>query len=185
MLGRAVKPSTFPSDAIDAEENRHCLPLDEDRVEILYRAESKALSRFFSRRMPASDVDDLVQESFRRTLGHAAIRPGAFLNRIARNLILERGRSAARNAEAAHVRFEDDAIADVDPHLALEARDALARVDRALDILHPKTRNIFLLRRIEGMSYAEIAAAYGMSEKGVEKQFAKAMIHLRRRVGNL
>jgi RNA polymerase sigma-70 factor (ECF subfamily) len=185
MPDRAMKPSALPGGAIDPEEKRHRLAPESDRIEILYRDERRALARYFGRRMPASDVDDLVQESFRRTLGHVAVRPGAFLNRVARNLLFERRRSAGRKAEAAHVRFEDDAIADIDPHRLMEARDALARVDQALDTLHPKTRNIFLLRRIEGMSYAEIASAYGMSEKGVEKQFAKAMIHLRRRVGDL
>jgi RNA polymerase sigma-70 factor (ECF subfamily) len=51
----------------------------------------------------------------------------------------------------------------------------MRRVEDRLERLKPKTRDIFLMHRFEGMSYAEIAAATGMSEKGVEKQIAKAM----------
>jgi len=180
-----VKPSDLAEEAAGAGDDARGLRLDGSRLAALYLTEGKALGRYFLRRMPVDEAEDLVQESFRRLLGHVAVRPGAFLNRVARNLMLERRRTATRRVETTPIETVGRQIADVDPHRLLEARDTLARVDRALDALHPKTRNIFLLRRIEGMSYAEIAAAYGMSEKGVEKQFVKAMVHLRRRVGEL
>ena len=59
-------------------------------------------------------------------------------------------------------------------------RDELARVERAISKLTPRTRDIFLMHRFEGLSYEEIGAEMGMTAKGVEKQMAKALIAIRR-----
>lgn len=154
-------------------------------TEALYREEAPYLARYFERRVPKDDVLDMIQESFRRILGHRPERPGAFLGRTAANLVLEFRRAAARRMAAFHQSYEEELVGGSDPHRALEARDAVARLRLALDQLKPKTRNIFLMSRIEGKTYAEIGLAYGMSEEGVKKQVAKAMHHVRRRVGDL
>ncbi|MBO9712495.1 sigma-70 family RNA polymerase sigma factor [Sphingomonas sp.] len=167
----------------------------EDRVspcgsiasDALYRSQSPRLARFFARRIPRDDVADLVQESFRRLLGTTTRveRPEAYLSRIAGNLVRDRASAAARHHDAAHESYDDDAIAGLDPHHQLEARDAVTRLEEALTTLKPKTREIFLMHRLDGLSYAEIAEARNMSIKGVEKQIAKALYLLRRRVGAL
>lgn len=153
----------------------------------LYRSQSPRLARFFARRSSRDDVADLVQESFRRLLGATARieRPEAYLSRIASNLVRDRASAAARHHDAAHDSYDDDAIAGPDPHQHLEARDTVARLEEALTMLKPKTREIFLMHRLDGFSYAEIAEAKGMSIKGVEKQIAKALYLLKRRVGAL
>ncbi|URW75886.1 sigma-70 family RNA polymerase sigma factor [Sphingomonas donggukensis] len=154
-------------------------------VEALYRDEAPHLARYFERRVARDDVLDLVQESFRRILGHRPEHPGSFLGRTAANLVLEFRRVAARRQARAHESYEEHHSPSVDPLPHLEARDTLAHLHAALNQLKPKTRNIFLMSRIEGMTYAEIAEAYGMSEEGVKKQVATAMHHVRRRVGDL
>lgn len=154
-------------------------------MERLYRTEAPHLARYFGRRVPALDVGDFIQESFRRILGHRAERPGAFLQRTAANLVTEFRRTQARRQAMAHDSYEEGSVSGPDPIRALEARDAVARVQAALDGLNPKTRNIFLLSRIEGKTYIEIAGLYGMSEEGVKKRVAKAMHVLRRKVGDL
>lgn len=154
-------------------------------VDRLFRTEAPKLARFFDRRVPRDDVRDLVQESFRRILHHRPERPGAFLQQTANNLVREFHRLRARGRASFHEPFTEHHAPIADPHAGLEARDALARLRRGLDQLAPKTRNIFLMSRIEGMTYAEIGAAYGMSEEGVKKRVAAAMHHLRRRVGDL
>jgi RNA polymerase sigma-70 factor (ECF subfamily) len=154
-------------------------------MERLYRSEAPHLAGYFARRVPARDVADFIQESFRRILGHKAERPGAFLQRTAANLVTEFRRTSARRQAMAHDSYEDGKVAGPDPVRALEVRDTVARVAAVLNGLDPKTRNIFLLSRIEGKTYAEIAGLYGMSEEGVKKRVAKAMHILRRRVGDL
>lgn len=181
--GRTIRHRQLPEGDSRPPDDWIGFPQPDFGIERIYRDEAPRLARFFARRVPADDVRDFVQETFRRLIGHRPDRPAAFLTRMAANLVTERRRQAGRRSDALHDAYEDAALAGPDPLRHLEARDAIARIDAALATLKPKTRNIFLLRRVEGMSYAEIAEAYGMSVKGVEKQFAKAMLHVRRHVG--
>jgi RNA polymerase sigma factor (sigma-70 family) len=156
------------------------------RVEAIYAAHSPELTRYFRRRAPAQDVADLVQECFRRftqSRGPALSlvdRPAAYLVRTARNLLAERIRADGRRMQAHHGPFDEEDHAGPDPHAALEARDTIRRLADVVARLKPKTRAIFLMHRLEGLSYEEIAAAQGMSVKGVEKQMAKALGAIRR-----
>jgi len=156
------------------------------RVEAVYAAHGPELTRYLRRRAPAQDVGDLVQECFRRfaqSRGAAATlidRPAAYLVQTARNLLAERARADGRRMQADHRPFEEEEHAGPDPHAALEARDTIRRLADVVARLKPKTRTIFLMHRIEGLSYEEIAAAQGMSVKGVEKQMAKALGAIRR-----
>lgn len=57
--------------------------------------------------------------------------------------------------------------------------ELVRRVDRALARLLPRTRNIFLLSRLDGKTYAEIAALYGMREERVRVIVKNAMWAIR------
>lgn len=52
-------------------------------------------------------------------------------------------------------------------------------LERALAILPPKCREVFLMAKMQGMKYREIAAALSLSEKTVENQMSKAIRLLR------
>lgn len=54
----------------------------------------------------------------------------------------------------------------------------LGRALIALDALPERTRSIFLLHRIDGYSYPEIADQLGVSRKAVEKHMTRAIKHL-------
>jgi len=62
----------------------------------------------------------------------------------------------------------------------MEQRDTLRRIERAVEKLKPRTREIFLAHRVDGLSYAEIAERTGLSIKGVEKQMSKAIAKIDR-----
>jgi RNA polymerase sigma factor (sigma-70 family) len=62
----------------------------------------------------------------------------------------------------------------------LEARDSLARIEAAMHRMKPKTREIFMAHRLDGLTYCEIAERTGMSVSGVEKQMAKAIAQIMR-----
>ena len=79
--------------------------------------------------------------------------------------------------------FLREAVPDDDEHRRLEARDSLARLEAAIRRLKPKTREIFLSHHLEGLNYAEIAARYGMSVSGVEKQMGRAFDEIHRLTG--
>jgi RNA polymerase sigma-70 factor (ECF subfamily) len=60
----------------------------------------------------------------------------------------------------------------------LVARQRLFRVEEGLKRLPTRTREIFLMHRIEGMKYREIAVAEQISVSAVEKHIANAMFFL-------
>jgi RNA polymerase sigma-70 factor (ECF subfamily) len=158
-----------------------------DRIlDELYRTESPKLVRLLSRQTRnRDDAHDLVQEAFfRLTRLRAQIcgldRPQAYLRRIAANLLKDRAKAAARCSASLHVVADDEALTALDQHKLLESRDMLRRLEAAMLRLRPKTREIFVAHRVEGLTYAEIAQRTGLSIKGVEKQMSKALAQLDR-----
>lgn len=162
-------------------------PAEADRrLTELYRTESPKLVRMFSRRTRNPDeADDLVQDvffRFARLRQHAFSleKPQAYLRRIAANLLKDRAKAAVRHSDDLHVVVDEETLPGIDQQRLLESRDMLRRLEAAILMLRPRTREIFLAHRIEGLSYAEIAERTGLSIKGVEKQMSKAIFQLDR-----
>ena len=169
------------------------LPPSPDRVasshanlDDLYRTQRPGLLRFLARRAPVDRAEDIVQQLFTRMAGKsdeqaaAIASPGAYLLEGARNLLRDEARSAARNSRDLHTPVDEVALCDGDPVAALEARDKLARIEQAVLRLKPLTQEVFLARRLDGYSYAEIAQRTGLSIRGVEKQMSRAIKQLGR-----
>lgn len=53
--------------------------------------------------------------------------------------------------------------------------DTLRRLERAVANLPLLQRKVFLARRVDGLSYAEISYLTGLSERYIERQMAKAI----------
>jgi RNA polymerase sigma-70 factor (ECF subfamily) len=153
------------------------------------------LRRFFLARLgPDADVEDLVQDLYLKvvSLGDEPVRnPPAFLYRLASNLMLDRLRQKRRsNIRDADWRSSNQAsigpvdVADTpDAEAAVIARQRLDKVLAALASLSPRTRQIFKLHKIDGLSYVQTAEALGITKSAVEKQISLALGHLHSRVG--
>lgn len=155
------------------------------RLGEIYRAEQPTLLRRVARRVGIDHAEDLIHQVFVRLAGRpdvvAAIdQPSRYLGAALRNLERQEARTAERQHRQHHVPLEDADIAGIDPIAHLEARDRLARIEQGLDRLKPLTRNVFLARRLDGYSYAEIAEQTGLSVRGVEKQMSRAIKQLSR-----
>ena len=159
------------------------------RIETIYSEHQSQITRFFRRRAPNQDVGDLVQEVFSRFAsargGLAALveGPGAYLVKSARMLLAEYARADRRRHRSQHDSFGEEHEGACDPHGALEARDILRRVERAISRLFPLTREIFLMHRFEGLRYPEIARIKGISVKTVESHMSKALAAIKRARG--
>ena len=68
----------------------------------------------------------------------------------------------------------------LDRHVRLRQHLLEAFRDDLLDGLPPRTRAMFYLYRLEKLKIREIADLYGISASAVEKQVAKALLHLTR-----
>jgi DNA-directed RNA polymerase specialized sigma24 family protein len=114
----------------------------------LIEAHKGDLAKYLRRRAPRQDFGDVMQESigrFAAKSSHALAlieKPGAYLVRIGRNVLADRARSDDAKMQSQHHSFDDGEIAGPDPHAALEAREALRRVEGAIKKLKPQTGSI-------------------------------------------
>lgn len=163
--------------------------IDDDAASTDLAARSRtlrgALTRYFQRRLPdLNEVDDLVQEVFlrivRRGRSEDLDRFEGYVFETAASVIKDRFRRRRTRASASHVSFEPDlhGQTDVSPEQTILAREALRSTTRAILALPERTRTIFILRRLEGLSHPEIARRLGLSLSAVEKHVQKAARHL-------
>lgn len=157
-------------------------------IDTLYRAHRPVLLRLARRLASPDRAQDIVQRLFVRIAGRgphhlAEMRaPDAYLRQATFNLLRDDARAASRRS--AHLHLCDMAVDlyATDQIAALEARDMLNRLEAVLLRLQPRTREIFLAHRLDGYSYAEIAARTGLSVKTVEKHMSRAIAYLGRHV---
>jgi len=177
VLSEEERPTADGGDARNAASTR---------VHELYQQHSSMLVRQLTRETGCRELArELAHEAFVRLLRLAPAklvrieRPDAYLRRVSINLLRDWGRQHALS-ERSRADLQPPGEQVVDQLAALEARDTLRRLERAIASLRPRTRAVFLAQRIEGLSYREIAERTGLSVKGVEKQMAKAIAKIDR-----
>lgn len=146
------------------------------------------LRRFVRRRTgSASLADDVVQETWVRARTSAAAmpqNPRAYVFRMAGNLAVDHVQQrAAQPDHVADGGLIDQLVWDATtPEVEVAAREELAILEAAIRELPAKRRLVFVLYRGRGLTMRQIAARLGISEKRVEKQIARAMVHCRKRL---
>ncbi|HJW29671.1 MAG TPA: RNA polymerase sigma-70 factor, partial [Saprospiraceae bacterium] len=68
--------------------------------------------------------------------------------------------------------------------MEIEESELSARIQKAITLLPEKCRIVFLMSRMEEMSYAEIAGSLGISTKTVENQIGKALKLIRKDIAD-
>ena len=147
-----------------------------------YRREKPRLLRFFNRQLGnTADADDLSQETltrFVRAAPHPSLdSPRAYLTRIATNLLRDHAASFSTKLSRRSTLLEEGVhtVSRLDPHRDLQARQELAHWTAILQQLPPRTLEIFLLNRVEGCSYAQIATDLGEPLWVIQKHMLKAI----------
>ena len=141
-----------------------------------------SLKRFIGRlTRHAPDVEDITQEAFLRAFaverGRAIEQPKSFLFRIAKHLALSQLTSKARQI----TDYLDDSDDTSDQDTASSAEDEasaeqlLALHCEAVVSLSPQCRQVYLLRKVHGLSHKEIAAHLGIAVSTVEKHLLKGI----------
>jgi len=129
----------------------------------------------------AFDIDDVVQETYAILAAKSSIEgianPKTYAFQVAYSVILQQLRQSrvvpiALVADIGALEAEIDAPS---PEQAMLARDELQRVQRAIEALPRQTRTAFVLRRVEGLSQAEIALRMNLSEHTIEKHIARGI----------
>jgi RNA polymerase sigma factor (sigma-70 family) len=155
-------------------------------IEDLYRRQSARLVRLVGHRSRnRSDALDIVHDAFVRMtalgskLRHITMLD-AYVARVIGNLVKDNAKSTAGRIDLQSVAIADPLLPVCSPEPMLEARDMLVRLERAMQKLKPRTREIFMAHRLDGLTYAEIAERTGLSVKGVESQMSNAIAKLDR-----
>ncbi|HZF46843.1 MAG TPA: sigma-70 family RNA polymerase sigma factor [Sphingomonadaceae bacterium] len=133
------------------------------------------------RRTSRSDGEDLLQDAYVRMVSNG-VRPTnieAYLVRSAVN----RGNDAYRMEEVRERNHADIAMTLLRQATPLQeevllAKAQLERVAQGIDRMPRRTREVFLLQRLEGLKYREIAIRLAISQSAVEKHMTKAISFL-------
>ena len=133
---------------------------------LLFRRHQQELLKFAGQHSNVEVAEDLVQEAYVRLIRQSQTEkienPRAYLYTITRNLsadYLRQGQIRSRYHDDSE--FDLEYIPDQHPEVdvKVESQDRLKRCLDALDSLPEVYRHVFLLHRIDGMTYAEIGKA--------------------------
>jgi RNA polymerase sigma factor (sigma-70 family) len=144
-----------------------------------------ALARYFQRRVrDMNEVDDLVQEVFLRIVRRGSAgeleKLEGYVFKTAASVLTDRERRRKVRQTGRHVPFEPELHAGEapGPERTLIGLQTLEAIGVALLELPERTRRVFVLRRVEGLSSPEIARRLGVSPSAVEKHMLKAVRHI-------
>jgi RNA polymerase sigma factor (sigma-70 family) len=164
-------------------------PIENEAVDALSRRFRPALIGYFRRRInDAAEAEDLAQEVFLRMLRRGNVSGlddvRAYLFETASSVLVDRARRGAVRHRSKHDSFDPQSHAgeSFPSERVFLGKEALNRASVALLELPERTRTIFVLRRLEGMRYADVARRLGISLSAVEKHMVRAVAHLKERM---
>jgi RNA polymerase sigma-70 factor (ECF subfamily) len=152
------------------------------RLEAVYRAQAPGLARYFRTRFRGTeDPEDLVHEVFARLVGvksFGEVRdPQAYLSRILRNFLIDRKRRLSKRPSFVGFEGIEPAIPPDQSH-QIEVTQMRERYSAAVDALPPRTRQVYLMHRVEEQSVKAIADQLTISTRTVEWHLAQAILRI-------
>ena len=177
---------TAAQPAGDAELVRRIRAGDERALEVVFRSHYAGMASFVQRFVRSPDLaEELVQDVFlklwtkREQLAEIETLR-TYLFRAARNTALNYLRRVKLER-----RWAEEQGTETEPLTTFAADDdtveqeVATAVKQAIDRLPPRCREIFLMSRDGGLTYAEIARSLDISVKTVETQMGRALKSLR------
>ena len=161
----------------------------QDQITKLFQDHREALTQFLVYKIRCPETArDLCQETYLRLLRDNAVTHdenlSGFLFRVADRLAINylKWQRLARNNG---VPLYEELICP--KHLPDEITALRQQCEILLDAINSlprKFRDVFLLRKIDELTYTEISLRLGISEKTVQRHLVEAMLHCHRCMGN-
>lgn len=130
-------------------------------------------------------AEDIAQDTFiklwenRAKIDKSTIK--SYLYTIANNLAIN-----SLKRQQLRYKFEKSSAKRVEsesPQFLAEMKEYEEKVNRVISEMTDGSREVFLMNRIEGLKYKEIAERLGISVKAVEKRMSKALQVIREKLG--
>ncbi|MEL7532048.1 MAG: sigma-70 family RNA polymerase sigma factor [Bacteroidota bacterium] len=156
---------------------------EETHFDALFLEHAKVLRNFcYYRCRDLVQADDYVQEAFLRLWKNCAKVPfpkaKSFLFKVAQNLFLHQVEH--QKVVNKYFLWKPKAVEEQGPQFEMETQELQGLVEKAIGELSDKQREVFLLHRMDGKSYKEIAESLEISVKSVEKRMHRALLALRK-----
>lgn len=155
-------------------ENSHS-----EYVGLLFRSHYDWLCSRLRRHLDSTaSAEDIAAETFVQVLSSPSVapirQPRALLTTIAKRLMYQLWRR--RDLERAYLdALRDDSLEEPSsPEELSQMFEALQVIDGLLDGLPGKVKATFLLSQVDGLTYPEIAATLGISQRSVSDYMSKA-----------
>ena len=153
----------------------------------IFRTNSKTIfNHIFYKYGNEEKAQDAVQEAFLKLWENCAKVPPkkakSFLYTVANNLYLN-----VLKAEKVRLKYADKSLktTNENPEFIMEEQQFKEKLDAALNSLPENQRATFLMNRIDGLKYAEIAQLEGVSIKAIEKRMHLALKSLRDKIDGI
>ena len=128
----------------------------------------------------SAQVDDIFQETVLRTRKSKCLSeldsPLAYMITVSKSVLYDFQRKSIPQAD--DIQTLELQSADESPDVAYLNQQKLDEVERILSAMAPLRRQVFLLRRIDGLSRDEIAEKLDISLEAVKKHLTRAMVEL-------
>lgn len=135
------------------------------------------------------EVDDVVQETYAILASIERVdhirNPRNYMFEVAKSVILQSLRKARivtidMQAHARILEIPEDAPT---PERVVADRQELSQVSAAIAALPDRCREVFTMRKLQGLSQRQVADALGIAESTVEKHMVKALAILTNAIG--
>jgi len=163
--------------------------LTHDQITQLFQDYRKPLSQFLANRARCPDTaQDLCQETYLRLLRDNAVKHdenlSGLLFRVADRLASNYLKWQQHPKNSGLPLDENLVCPSLPPDEINALRQQCELLLDAINSLPRKVRDVFLLRKIDELSYNDIALKLGVSEKTVQRHLVKAMLHCHQHMEN-
>jgi len=169
------------------ESKKNDTVCDEEVFSGIFKATSKTVFNYIYYKFGNEEKSyDAVQEAFVKLWENCAkVAPEkakSYVYTVANNLYLN-----VIKAEKVRLKYADKTlkITSETPEFLMEESEFKSKLDKALNDLPENQRITFLLNRIDGKKYKEIAEMEGVSVKAIEKRMHLALKSLREKIDGI
>lgn len=164
---------------------------DEKVFDAFFKAHAKFLKDYlFYKFGDADEAEDVLQEAFVKLWHNCAQVPvekaKSYLYTVATNLQISLKRhNQVKLKYRENESLKTDSISSESPEHILLGKEYMDKLTHVISSLPDRQREVFLLNRVEKKTYKEIAEISGVSVKAIEKLMHKALIKMRKDIGDI